>query len=162
MAVCGARGVRRIGILMGFDESDADAKAQLSALTKALPALGWTDGRNLRIEVRWAAGNIDRARVFAKELVASQPDVLLAHTTPVTAALHRETRTIPIVFVTVSDPVGAGFIADLRRPGGNITGFINLEPTMGGKWLELLAEIAPGLKRVAAMFNPDTAPYVRS
>jgi putative ABC transport system substrate-binding protein len=157
-----ANRMRRIGVLMGFDDSDVDAKAQLSAFTGALPGLGWIDGRNLRVDVRWAAGNIDRARMFAKELVESQPDILLAHTTPVTAALQRETRTIPIVFVTVSDPVGAGFIADLRRPGGNITGFVNLEPTMGGKWVELLTEIAPGLNRVAAMFNPDTAPYVRS
>ena len=157
-----AGAIRRIGVLMGFDERDTDANAQLSAFTKALPGLGWTESRNLRMEVRWAAGNIERARAFAKELVDSRPDVILAHTTPVTAALQRETRSIPIVFVTVSDPVGAGFIADLRRPGGNITGFINLEPTMGGKWLELLTEIAPGLKRVAAMFNPDTAPYVTS
>jgi putative ABC transport system substrate-binding protein len=154
--------MRRVGVLMGFDERDTDANAQLSSFPKELPGLGWTDGRNLRMEVRWAAGNIERAQTFAKELVDSHPDVILAHTTPVTAALQRETRTIPIVFVTVSDPVGAGFIAGLGRPGGNITGFINLDPAMGGKWLELLTETAPGLKRVAAMFNPDTAPYVGS
>ena len=97
-------------------------------------------------------------QVFAKELVGLGPDLILASTTPATAALHRETRTIPIVFVTVSDPVGAGFVASLSRPGTNITGFINLEATMGSKWLELLKEIAPGVKRVAIMFNPDTAP----
>jgi putative ABC transport system substrate-binding protein len=100
--------------------------------------------------------------MYAKELMALQPDAILAHTTPSTAALQRETRTIPIVFVTVSDPVGSGFVAGLARPGGNITGFINLEPTMGGKWLELLTEIAPGRQRVGVMYNPDTAPYVVS
>ena len=115
-------------------------------------------GRNVRMDVRWAAGNVDRVRMLAKELVDLQPEVILANSTPVTAALQRETRTIPIVFAGVSDPVGAGFVAGLPRPGGNITGFINMEAAMGGKWLELLTEIAPGVKRVAIMFNPDTAP----
>ena len=110
------------------------------------------------MDVRWAAGNVDRMRMFAKELVDLQPDVILASTTPATAALQRETRTIPIVFVNVADPVGAGFVASLPRPGGNITGFINIEAAMAGKWLELLTEIAPGVKRAAIMFNPDTAP----
>ncbi len=154
--------VRRIGVLMAYGETDAEAKVELSGFTQGLAELGWTDGRNVRIDVRWAAGKIERIQMFAKELVDLQPDAILAHGTPVTAALQRETRTIPIVFVTVSDPVGSGFVAGLPRPGGNITGFINLEAGMGGKWLELLTEIAPGVKRVAAMFNPDTAPYVRS
>ena len=135
--------VRRIGVLMAFDENDPEAKAHLSAFTQGLAELGWTDGRNLRMDVRWAAGNVDRARMFAKELVDLQPDVILADTTPVTAALQRETRTIPIVFATVADPVGAGFVASLARPGGNITGFSNLEASMGGKWLELLTEMHP-------------------
>jgi putative ABC transport system substrate-binding protein len=154
--------MRRIGVLLEFDENDPEGKAWLSGFTQGLAELGWTDGRNLRMDVRWAAADVDRARMLAKELVELQPDVILADSTPVTAALQRETRTIPIVFVNVSDPVGAGFITGLPRPGGNITGFGNLEPSMAGKWLELLTEIAPGVKRVAAMFNPDTAPYARS
>jgi putative ABC transport system substrate-binding protein len=120
--------------------------------------LGWVDGRNVQIDLRWAGGEVERMRAFAKELVAVNPDVIVANTTPVTAAFHRETRTIPIVFVIASDPVGDGFIASLARPGGNITGFINAEGTMGGKWLELLKEAAPKVTRVALMFNPDTAP----
>ena len=110
------------------------------------------------MDVRFTAGNADRARIYAAELIKSAPDVILANTTPVTVALHRETRTIPIVFAIVSDPVGAGLVAKLSQPGGNITGFINIEASMGGKWLELLKEIAPGVRRAAIMFNPDTAP----
>jgi putative ABC transport system substrate-binding protein len=110
------------------------------------------------MDVRWAGGSVDRARMYAKELVEPQPDILLAQGTPATAALQQETRTIPIVFVNVTDPVGAGFVAGLPRPGGNITGFSNIEAAMAGKWLELLTEIAPGVKRAAIMFNPDTAP----
>jgi putative ABC transport system substrate-binding protein len=151
--------MRRIGVLMGYAENDPEAQARLQAFKQALLALGWDEGRNLRIDLRWASGDIDRASNFAKELVALHPDVILSNTTPVTAALQRETKTIPIVFVAVSDPVGAGFVQSLPRPGGNITGFINLEPTIGGKWLDLLKEIAPRLTRVAVMFNPQTAPY---
>jgi putative tryptophan/tyrosine transport system substrate-binding protein len=150
--------VRRIGVLMSYSENDAEAKAYLSGFTQGLQELGWTDGRNARIDVRWAAGSVDRMRAFAKELVDLQPHVILSNTTPVTAVLQRETRTIPIVFVVVSDPVGDGFVASLARPGGNLTGFIFTEAEMGGKWLELLREIAPGIKRAAIMFNPDTAP----
>jgi putative ABC transport system substrate-binding protein len=150
--------VRRIGVLMGTVENNPEAKAQLSGFTQGLGELGWTDGRNLRMDVRWAAGSLDLMRMFAKELVDLQPDVILANGTPVTAALQRETRTIPIVFVSPSDPVGAGFVASLPRPGGNLTGFIDMEAAMAGKWLELLTEIAPTVKRAAIMFNPDTAP----
>jgi putative tryptophan/tyrosine transport system substrate-binding protein len=114
------------------------------------------------MDVRWAAGNVDRMRMFAKELVDLQPDAILSQSTPVTAALKRETQSILVVFVIVSDPVGDGFVAGLARPGGNITGFINQEAGMAGKWVELLTEIAPGVQRVAAMFNPDTAAYARS
>ena len=151
-------GVRRIGVLLSLAETDPEGKAQLSGFTQGLAELGWIDGRNLQMEIRWGRGDIDRIRTFAKELVVLQPDVILSHGTPVTAALHRETRTIPIVFVTVSDPVGDGFVAGLPHPGGNITGFLTSESTITAKMFELLTEIAPGLKRVAILFNPDTAP----
>jgi putative ABC transport system substrate-binding protein len=150
--------VRRIGVLMAFDENDSRAKAWLARFIQGLSELGWTAGRNLRMDVRWAGDNVDRMRMFAKELVNLQPDVILAFGTPVTAALKRETRTIPIVFAIVSDPVGEGFVASLSRPGGNITGFHNSEASIGGKWLELLKEVAPGISRAAMIFNPDTAP----
>jgi putative tryptophan/tyrosine transport system substrate-binding protein len=150
--------VRRIGVLMGFDENDPAAKSQLSAFTQALADLGWTDGRNMRMDLRWAGGDTNRMQALAQELVSLQPDIILATTTPATAAVQRETRTIPIVFASVGDPVGSGIVARLDRPSGNITGFANYEPPLGGKWLELLSEIAPGLKRVAIMFNPDTSP----
>jgi putative tryptophan/tyrosine transport system substrate-binding protein len=150
--------VRRIGVLMSLDENDPEGKARLSGFTQGLAELGWTDGRNVHMDIRWTAANVDRARMHAKELVDLQPDVILAESTPVTAALQRETRTIPIVFAYVSDPVGAGFVAGLPRSGGNITGFIGVEAAMGGKWLQLLMEIAPGVKRAAIMFNPDSTP----
>jgi putative tryptophan/tyrosine transport system substrate-binding protein len=118
---------------------------------QGLGELGWTDARNVRVEISWAADNLDRLGTFAKELVELQPDVLYTSATPATAALQRATRTIPIVFASVSDPIGAGFVASLPRPGGNITGFINLEGTLGGKWLELLTQIAPGIKRAAIL-----------
>ena len=150
---------RRIGVLMSAQENDPEGKAQLSEFTQEFAGLGWTDGRNLRMEIRWGGGSdVNRARIFAKELVALQPDVILAQGTPVTAALQRETRTIPIVFVVVTDPVGDGFVAGLPRPGGNITGFLTSESAITAKMFELLTEIAPGLNRVAMLFNPDTAP----
>jgi len=154
--------VRRIGVLMGYDEADPEAKALLSEFTQGLSELGRTDGRNLRVDVRWAPGRTDLMHTVAKELVNLQPDVILADSTPVTAALKRETSTIPIVFAAVADPVGSGFVAGLPRPGGNITGFSSMEGSMGSKWLELLTGIAPGVKRAAMMFNPDTAPYIKS
>src|ERR1700681_2804920 len=148
--------MRRIGVLMAGTENDPEGKKYLAGFTQGLAALGWTDGRNLRMEVRWAAADVDRARMFAKELVGLQPDVILPHGTAMTAPLQRETRTIPIVFATVGDPVGDGFVASLPRPGGNITGFGSTEASMAGKWLEWLTEIAPGVKRAAIMFNPDS------
>jgi putative ABC transport system substrate-binding protein len=154
--------MRHIDVLMGNDENDPEVKAWLSAFTQRLAELGWTDGRNVRIDVRWVVGSVDQARMYAKELVNVKPDVFLANSTSTTTALQRETRIIPIVFVLLGDPVGEGLVAGLPRPGGNITGFTSTEAAMAGKWLELLTEIAPGVKRVAAMFNPDTAPYVRS
>jgi putative ABC transport system substrate-binding protein len=150
--------MRRIGVLMGWSENDAQFRSWIDTLVEGLAQLGWGDGRNVQIIVRWASGDVRRMRTFAKELVELQPDVILGGTTPVTAALQRETRTIPIVFVVVADPVGAGFVAGLPHPGGNITGFLNAEAAIGGKWLEMLKEIAPHVTRVAIMFNPDTAP----
>jgi putative ABC transport system substrate-binding protein len=149
--------VRRIGVLMPYDENDPEGKAYVSAFTQALAHLSWTDGRNVRMAVRWAVGDINRMRALAQELIGLQPDIILANGTPATTALQRETRTIPIVFANVGDPVARGIVARLNQPGGNITGFALFEPTMGGKWLELLSEIAPGLKRAAIMFNPDIA-----
>jgi putative tryptophan/tyrosine transport system substrate-binding protein len=154
--------MRRLGVLMGYAESDPEAKGFFAGFMQTLADLGWIDGRNLQMNVRWAPGSVDRMRSFAKELVELQPDVILANSTPVTAALQRETRTIPIVFAVASDPVGSGFVASLARPGGNITGFSIAEPSLPGKWMELLTEITPGLQRAAMMFNPDTAAYVSS
>jgi putative ABC transport system substrate-binding protein len=150
--------VRRIGVLLAGDENDPLAKTRLSAFTQALADLGWTDGRNVRIDLRWAGGDINRIRALAQELVGLQPDITVTNSTPATAALLRETRTIPIVFADVADPVASGLVPRLDRPSGNITGFANLEASLGGKQLELLSEIAPGLKRAAILFNPDTAP----
>src|SRR5215470_3690414 len=150
--------VRRIGVLSTLDENDPLAKSQLSAFTRALADLGWTDGRNVRIDPRWARGDANRIRVLAQELVGLQSDIILANGTTNTVAFQRETGTISIVFANVADPVASGIVARLDRPGGNITGFAAFEATLAGKWLELLSEIAPGLKRAALMSNPDTAP----
>jgi putative ABC transport system substrate-binding protein len=154
--------LRRVGVLTAFDENDPRTKTWISRFTLGLGAAGWVDGRNVRTEIRWSAGDFDRMEMFAKELVDLQPDVIFAATTSATVALHRNTRTIPIVFALVSDPVGERFVASVPRPEGNITGFCNVEPSMAGKWLELLVEMAPGVKRAAIMFNPDTATYGRS
>jgi putative tryptophan/tyrosine transport system substrate-binding protein len=150
--------MRRIGVLMPFDENDPAAKSRITAFTQALADLGWTDGGNLRMDLRWSGGDINRIRAVAQELVGLEPAIILTNGTPATSAVRRETRTIPIVFAGVTDPVASGIVARLDRPGGNVTGFANLETSLGGKWLELLSEIAPGLKRAAIMFNPDTAP----
>jgi putative ABC transport system substrate-binding protein len=152
--------VRRIGVLMPLDEDDPVGKAIVSAFFQALAGLGWADGRNVRIDLRWlGGGDINRIRALAKELVGLKPDIIVTGSTPATAALQRETRTIPIVFANVGDPVDSGIVPRLNQPGGNITGFAIYEATLGGKWLELLSEIAPGLKRAAFMFNPDTNPF---
>jgi putative ABC transport system substrate-binding protein len=149
--------MRRIGVHMGLDENDPLVKLRLSAFTQALADLGWTDGRNVRIDLRWGGGDTNRMRALAQELVGLQPDIILTATTVATVALQRETRTIPIVVVNLADPVASGIVARLDRPGGNITGF-GAEASLGGKFLELLSEIAPGLRRVTIMFNPDTSP----
>jgi putative ABC transport system substrate-binding protein len=151
-------GVQRIGVLMPYDANDPVAKARLSAFTQTLADLGWSDGRNVRIDLHWPGDDINRIRALAQELAGSQPDIIVTNTTPATVALQRETRTIPIVFATVVDPVASGVVARLDRPSGNVTGFATYEASLGGKWLELLSEIAPGLKRAAIMFNPDTTP----
>jgi len=149
--------VRRIGVLMGYAENDPVAKTSVSVFTQALAGLGWTDGRNVRIDLRWSGGDNNRVRALAQELVGLQPDIILAGGTSATIPLQRETRTIPVVFVNVTDPVARGVVPRLERPSGNVTGFTILEASLGGKWLELLSEIAPGLKRAAIMFNPDMA-----
>jgi putative ABC transport system substrate-binding protein len=150
--------VRRIAVLMPFDENDPVSKRRLSAFTQALADLGWAHGRNVRMDLRWVAGDFDRIRAFAPELVGLQPDIIMVESTAATVALQGETRTISIVFANLNDPVASGIVARLDRPRGNITGFAGLEASLGGKWLELLSEIAPGLKRATIMFNPDAAP----
>jgi putative tryptophan/tyrosine transport system substrate-binding protein len=150
--------VRRVGMLIGYSENDPETQARLSAFRQGLEHLGWKEGGSVRIDYRFAPASPDEAQVFAKELVALQPDVLIGNSTPATAALLRETRTIPIVFVGVSDPVGSRFVLSIARPGGAATGFTNFEPSLIGKWLELLKEIAPGITRAAVIFNPKTAP----
>ena len=146
---------RRIGVLMWGDENDPVLKTYVSAFIQALAGLGWTD-RNVRMDVRWGRDDINRIRALAAELVGLEPDTILTSGTAATAALQRETRTIPIVFAGVGDPVATGIVLRLNRPSGNITGFAVREPSLGGKWLQLLSEIAPGLKRAAIMFNPET------
>ena len=150
--------MRRIGVLMPGDENDPEPKSRVSAFTQALADLGWTEGRNVRMDLRLGGGDIDRIRALAQELVGLQPDIIVTGTTPATRAVQHETPTIPIVFATVGDPVASGLVARLDRPSGNITGFATSEASLGGKWLELLSEIAPGLKRAAIIFNPDTNP----
>jgi putative ABC transport system substrate-binding protein len=138
--------VRRIGVLMGFDENDPEGTRRYSAFPRALADLGWTDGRNVRIDLRWGGGDITRMGALAQELVGLQPDIILANGIAATVALQRE-RTIPIVFAGLADPVASGIVAQLDRPGGNTTGFATMEASLGGKWLELLLEIAPGLQQ---------------
>jgi putative tryptophan/tyrosine transport system substrate-binding protein len=150
--------MRRIGVLIPLAESDAVAQTEVAAFLEGLQQAGWTEGRNARIDIRWAGGDVDRIRKYAKELVALQPDVILARTTPVTAALLQETRTVPIVFVGASDPVGSGFAASMARPGGNATGFTNVEASLGGKWVELLKEINPRIARIGVLWDPQTSP----
>jgi putative tryptophan/tyrosine transport system substrate-binding protein len=151
--------VRLVGVLMAYAESDPVAQSWLAAFRGGLTKLGWTEGSNLRIELRWSAADADRMRALAKELVDLRPDAIFGVTTPAIGALARETRTIPIVFAGVSDPIGSGFAASLAHPGGNITGFMSNDPagTLGGKWVELLKQIAPRTVRVALLFNPATA-----
>ena len=151
---------RRIGVLMGYPEGDPQAQANVTALRQGLHDLGWVQGRNAQIDYRWAGGNPDKARAFAKELLGMAPDLIVSSTNQVTAIVRQETASVPIVFVNVGDPVGSGFAASIARPGGNMTGFANFENSVGSKWLELLREIAPSVKRVGFIFHPDAAPNV--
>ena len=151
--------MRRVGVLMSYAESDPDGQVFVAAFREELQQLGWLEGRNIQIDFRWAALDAEAMQRFAKELIALQPDLILSQTTNSTAALLQQSRTVPIIFANVADPIGSGFIANLARPGGNVTGFVLSEPTMAGKWLELLKEIAPRVKRAALVFNPATAPF---
>jgi ABC-type uncharacterized transport system substrate-binding protein len=151
--------VRRIGVLMAYEESVAEAQAWVKAFREGFQKLGWTEGGDFEIDLRWAAGDKATIARFAMEMVASQPDLILSSSTPTTAALLEQTRTIPIVFGIVTDPVGSGFVASFPRPGGNATGFTNFEATMGGKWLELLKEMAPRVTRATFLFNPVAGPH---
>jgi len=143
---------------MGFPESDSQAQSFIAAFRDGLQKLGWMEGRNIRIDTRWPGFDAESRQRFAKELIALQPDLILSHTTPTTAALLQQTRTIPIVFATVTDPVGSGIVPSLARPGGNVTGFTLVEPTMAAKWVELLKEIAPRVNRVAMVLKPTDLP----
>src|SRR6516164_9685483 len=154
-----ANGPRRLGVLMRIAEDDPSAQTDVQTFQRGLEKLGWTAGRNVLIEYRWAAGSEERGQALAKELVALKPDALVAYGTPMLEATRRATRTIPIVFTMVTDPVGQGFVVTLARPGGNATGFTSFEVSIGGKWLELIKEISPRVKRAELMFNPVTAPY---
>src|SRR5258707_3403034 len=148
--------VRRIGMLMGYAEADPDTQARMAAFKSGLDQLGWKDDHNIQITFRFGVGEMDRIRESAKELVDLNPDVIVCETTPTLRIMRQQTATLPIVFISVSDPVSTGFVADLAHPGGNMTGFTNFEASMGGKWIELLKKIAPGVSRVGIMFNPDT------
>jgi putative ABC transport system substrate-binding protein len=153
-----AERVRHVGILMGYAEEEPDTRARVAAFRAALEQLGWKDGGNVQLTYRFGVGDIDRVHAYAKELVGLNPDLIVCETTPTLKAVAEQTTTIPIVFVSVTDPVSNGFVTDLARPGGNITGFTNFEATMGGKWIELLKKIAPASSRAGVIFNPDTAP----
>jgi putative tryptophan/tyrosine transport system substrate-binding protein len=151
--------VRRVVFLHPYAENDPEVLARVVAFRQGLEALGWTENRNIRIEHRYSGGDLDRIQAYTTELVRSAPDLIACTSTPIVAALKQATDTIPIVFSVVNDPVGQGFVAALSRPGGNITGFTFIDFPLIGKWLEMLKEIAPDVRRVTLIFNPDTSPY---
>jgi ABC-type uncharacterized transport system substrate-binding protein len=153
--------MRRIGVLMARAANDPEGQKQAAALQRGIEDLGWSPGRNVKIEYRWPAGDASRAQALATELVDWRPDILVANSTPSLVAARQATSTIPIVFVAIADPVSQGFVQSLARPGGNITGFGSEEPSMGAKWVQLLSEITPRLELITVMFNPDSAPYAR-
>jgi putative ABC transport system substrate-binding protein len=150
---------KKVGLLLSYSPDDWAARLRLAAFRTALASRGWEEGGNLALQVRWAEGDAQRTMQYAKELVSQAPDLIVTNSTPVTAAVLRETKSIPVVFVVVSDPVGSGFAQSLAHPGGNATGLINIESSLSEKWVEVLTQIAPRLKRVAVMYNPKTAPY---
>jgi ABC-type uncharacterized transport system substrate-binding protein len=154
--------LRRIGVLMGLSEGDGGGQAEVNALQEGLRDLGWVEGHNIHIDYRWSGGDTERARAFAKEVVALKPDVLVTRSTPATLALKAETSTIPIVFVSIAEPNVTGLVESLGRPGGNITGFTNFEASLGGKLMDLLKQVSPRLKRASFLYNPATAPYAQS
>jgi putative ABC transport system substrate-binding protein len=154
--------LRRIGVLMGLSEGDGGGQAEVNALQEGLRDLGWVEGHNIHIDYRWPGGDTERARAFAKEVVALKPDVLVTRSTPATLALKAETSTIPIVFVSIAEPNVTGLVESLGRPGGNITGFTNFEASLGGKLMDLLKQVSPRLKRASFLYNPATAPYAQS
>jgi putative tryptophan/tyrosine transport system substrate-binding protein len=151
--------MRRVGVLMAAAENDPDARLAVAAFQEGLQALGWSDGRNLRIDYRWGDSDADRIRAFAKELIELSPNVVIGHSTPSVVALRQETRSIPIVFLTVIDPLGQGLVASLSKPGGNLTGFAAFEFSLGAKWVKMLKQIAPSLRLAATIFNPEMASY---
>jgi putative tryptophan/tyrosine transport system substrate-binding protein len=151
-----------IGALMAYAQSDREGQAWVAAFREGLQKLGWTEGRNIAIDIRWPAADEELIQRFAKELVTLRPDLILTQNTPTTAAILQQTSTIPVVFANVFDPVSSGLVASLPRPRGNATGFLNLEGSIAGKWLELLKEVAPRVTRVAFLFNPATAPFAES
>jgi putative ABC transport system substrate-binding protein len=151
---------RRIAVLLGYPEGDPQAQANVAALKDGLKQLGWTEGQNVQLDLRWAGGDAKITRTFARELIAMAPDVIVPSTNQATAIVQQETSTIPVVFAFVGDPVGSGFVDNLSRPGGNITGFANFENSIGGKWVEILKEIAPNIKRAGFIFSPEAAPNV--
>src|SRR6516225_6689268 len=146
--------MRHIAILMAFSESDSEAQSWAGGFREELGKLGWTEGHNIQIDTRWATADVESLERSAKQLVARQPDLILTGSTPATAAMRQQTNTIPIVFAMVGDPVGSGFVASLLRPGGNLTGFVPIENSLGNKWVELLKEVAPRVVRVALVFDP--------
>jgi putative tryptophan/tyrosine transport system substrate-binding protein len=154
-----AERMRHIGVLMSVIQEDPGGAADVMAFRQGLAELGWIEGRNIDVQFRWPGGDIERIQTFAKEVVGLRPDVLIGRSTPTTAALKQETATIPIIFVNVPEPAEQGFVQSLARPGGNITGFTNFEASIGGKWLQLLKEVDPRIARVAAIYNPQTAPF---
>jgi putative ABC transport system substrate-binding protein len=153
---------RRIAVLSGFAATDPEAQARIAALQQGLKELGWVEGRNLHIDFRWITVERPHTQALAKELIELKPELIVGQTTPAVAALAQETKTIPIVFVNIVDPIGGGFISDMARPGGNVTGFLNFEFSLAGKWLGTLKQIAPAVRRVALIFNPDRAPFAKS
>jgi putative ABC transport system substrate-binding protein len=154
--------IRHIGVLMGYSENDLEAKAWITGFVEGLKKLGWTEGSNVRTEYRWTAGNVEQLRSYGAELLGLKPDVILAASTPALAAVSQQTRSVPVVFVNVADPIKQGFVSGLAHPDANVTGFTSLEFSMGSKWIETLKQISPSLTQAALIFNPETAPYFSS